>query len=142
MSYFKSLFSLENKVAIVTGAARGNGLAISEALLRSGSTVIMVDVLKKELKNTEREFLSKELSAFSFVADISKKEEIKKLAKYVKTKFGKLDILINNAGITISDSPLTYNEKDWDKTFKINLRKKFNAIKTLSKNKIIKIFQK
>ena len=50
MSYFKSLFSLENKVAIVTGAARGNGLAISEALLRSGSTVIMVDVLKKELK--------------------------------------------------------------------------------------------
>ena len=86
MSYFKSLFSLENKVAIVTGAARGNGLAISEALLRSGSTVIMVDVLKEELKKTEKEFLSKELSVFSFVADISKKEEIKKLVKYVKTK--------------------------------------------------------
>ena len=133
MSYFKSLFSLENKVAIVTGAARGNGLAISEALLRSGSTVIMVDVLKEELKKTEKEFLSKELSVFSFVADISKKEEIKKLVKYVKTKFGKLDILINNAGITISDSPLTYSEKDWDKTFKINLKTPFILSQECSK---------
>ena len=138
MSYFKSLFSLENKVAIVTGAARGNGLAISEALLRSGSTVIMVDVLKKELKKTEKEFLLKELSAFSFVADISKKEEIKKLVKYVKTKFGKLDILINNAGITISDSPLTYSEKDWDKTFKINLKTPFILSQECSKIMMIK----
>ena len=49
MSYLESLFSLDKKISVVTGAARGNGKSISEALLRSGSTVIMVDILKKDL---------------------------------------------------------------------------------------------
>ena len=49
MSYFESLFSLNDKISIVTGASRGNGKSIAEALLRSGSTVILIDILKKRI---------------------------------------------------------------------------------------------
>ena len=86
MSYLKSLFSLDNKISIVTGSARGNGKAIAEALLRSGSIVIMVDVLKKELLQTEKEFLSENLPAVSYVCDITKKDQILKLGKYIGKK--------------------------------------------------------
>tara|TARA_B100000408_G_C10287547_1_gene218801 strand:- start:446 stop:1225 length:780 start_codon:yes stop_codon:yes gene_type:complete len=125
MSYLKSLFSLDNKISIVTGSARGNGKAISEALLRSGSIVVMVDVLKKELLQTEKEFLSKNLPAASYVCDITKKDQILKLGKYIRKKFGMLDILVNNAGISISDSVLTYSEKNWEKTYQVNLKAPF-----------------
>ena len=51
--YLSKLFSVENKIAIVTGASRGNGKAISEGLLKAGATVILVDILEKELELTE-----------------------------------------------------------------------------------------
>ena len=59
MSYFESLFSLNNKISIVTGASRGNGKSIAEALLRAGSTVILIDISKKELSKTVKEFQNK-----------------------------------------------------------------------------------
>ena len=66
MSYLEKIFSLDNKVAIVTGAAKGNGKAISEALLNSGASVILVDIKKKELKQTVKSFL---VSRFYFFID-------------------------------------------------------------------------
>ena len=54
--YLSKLFSVENKIAIVTGASRGNGKAISEGLLKAGATVILVDILEKELELTEENF--------------------------------------------------------------------------------------
>ena len=99
MSYFKSLFSLNNKISIVTGASRGNGKSIAEALLRAGSTVILIDISKKELSKTVKEFQNENLKAFEFFCDITKKKERSELLKYIKKDFGKLDILVNNAGI-------------------------------------------
>ena len=76
MSYFESLFSLDNKISIVTVAARGNGKSIAEALLRSGSTVILIDVLKKELSKTVKKFQDEDLPAIEFYCDITKKKQI------------------------------------------------------------------
>ena len=82
MSYFESLFSLNNKISIVTGASRGNGKSIAEALLRAGSTVILIDISKKELSKTVKEFQNENLKAFEFFCDITKKKERSQLLKY------------------------------------------------------------
>ena len=125
MSYLESLFSLDGKISIVTGAARGNGKSISEALLRSGSTVILIDVLKKELLKTVKKFQDENLPAIEYYCDITKKKQISDLGKYIKKNFGRLDILVNNAGITLSDSSLDYSEKFWDKTNDVNIKAPF-----------------
>jgi len=138
MSYFKSLFSLNNKISIVTGASRGNGKSIAEALLRAGSTVILIDISKKELSKTVKEFQNENLKAFEFFCDITKKKERSELLKYIKKDFGKLDILVNNAGITLSESSLTYSEISWEKTYDVNLKAPFflsqECVKLMKKN--------
>jgi len=125
MSYLDSLFSLNGKVAIVTGAARGNGKSISSALLKSGASVILVDVLKNPLISTVKSFQQDNLEAFHFVCDITKKNQILKLKKFVQDNFGKIDILINNAGISISNTSINYSESSWDKTHAVNLKAPF-----------------
>ena len=83
MSYLESLFSLDNKISIVTGAAGGNGKSISEALLRSGSTVIMIDILKKELTKNVKKFQNENLPAIEYYCDITNKKQILELGKYI-----------------------------------------------------------
>ena len=87
--YLGKLFSVENKIAIVTGASRGNGKAISEGLLKAGATVILVDILEKELELTEENFKEQNLNAIKFKCDITSETEIQKLYQFVKTKFKK-----------------------------------------------------
>jgi NAD(P)-dependent dehydrogenase (short-subunit alcohol dehydrogenase family) len=125
MSYLESLFSLNNKISIVTGAAGGNGKSISEALLNSGSTVIMIDIAKNELSEIVKKFQNENLPAIEYYCDITKKKQILKLSKYIKKKFGKLDILVNNAGISLPDSSLDYSEELWEKTYEVNLKAPF-----------------
>jgi len=129
MPYLDDLFSLNNKVALVTGAARGNGKTISEALLRSGATVILVDILKKELTLTVKSFLNQNLDAFEFNCDITNTNQILKLCNFVKKKFGKLDILINNAGVSFPHTTIDYPDKLWEKTYQVNLKAPFNLSK-------------
>jgi len=125
MTYLDSLFSLNSKVAIVTGASRGNGKAISKALLHSGAIVIMVDILKNELLQTEKEFQAADLPCFRYYCDITRKDQIMKLGKYVMKNFGRLDILVNNAGISLPHPVLSYRDEDWEKTYKVNLKAPF-----------------
>ncbi len=133
MPYLDDLFSLNNKVALVTGAARGNGKTISEALLRSGATVILVDILKKELTLTVKSFLNQNLDAFEFNCDITNTNQILKLCNFVKKKFGKLDILINNAGVSFPHTTIDYPDKLWEKTYQVNLKAPFNLSKEFAK---------
>ena len=86
MSYLEKVFSLNDKVALVTGAAGGNGKTISEALLRSGATVILVDIKKKELTNAVKSFLKQGLDAFEFNCDITKSNQISKLLDFIIKK--------------------------------------------------------
>jgi len=132
-SYLDSLFSLHNKIAIVTGAARGNGKAISEALGKSGAKVILIDILEKELKNTEKNLQKKGIKVKGIVADITKEDEIKRIIKIVKRDFKKIDILVNNAGVTFPSNFINYSEKDWEKTFDVNLKSVFRISQELAK---------
>lgn len=119
-----SPFTCKNKIAVVTGAAQGIGLAIAEQLILSGAIVLLTDI-QHSLGQKHAETLGE--NAYYFPLDISKESEWLKLSDYIAKKFQRLDILVNNAGITgfdLSSSPHNPEEfclEDWRKVHQVNL---------------------
>lgn len=122
-----NMFSVEKKVAIVTGAARGNGFAIARGLLNAGAIVYFVDLLDKKinLKN-----------AFYFKIDINDMEALRKLTAEVIRKHGQIDILVNNAGISTPAPSEEYSMDNWDRTLNTNLRSSFFLSQLVAKEMI------
>jgi cyclopentanol dehydrogenase len=125
---------LENKVTIVTGSATGIGQAIAENFINEGAKVVFSDV------NGDDSLVSKFGDKAIFVkCDVSKSGEVENLINKTVEHFGKLDVLVNNAGIGGLGGILDVTDKDWDKTIGINLsgtmfgmRAAANAMKTKS----------
>lgn len=107
---------LENKVAIVTGAASGIGKAIADLFLKEGAKVIYADIVAKP-----KEINLEKGRSIYLKADVSKRSDIEKLIKSARTKFGKLDIMINNAGIGGSGGILEASLDDFKNTLGVNL---------------------
>ena len=125
MNYLETLFSLADRQALVTGAARGNGRAIAEGLLRAGAGVLLVDVSEAELDRTVCEFQSEGLDAVGERCDLSDEDQIEVLAAHVAAKQPDLSILVNNAGVTFPGSFMDYPLDRWDLTYRVNLRAPF-----------------
>ena len=121
MLYLDKLFSLQGKVAVVTGATRGLGQAIADALLRAGATVILVGSNRQRLDETAAAFSGEGLPAFGFRCDLSNPREIDGLVMYVTEQHQRIDVLVNNAGVTFSHEVLNYPDESWQKTFQVNL---------------------
>lgn len=117
---------LENKVAIVTGAASGIGLAIANTFILEGAKVVYADLNIGEVK------LDGEKAVF-VKCDVSKKEEVENLVNITIEKFGSLDIMVNNAGIGSLGSVLDTPYETWDKTIAVNLSGVFYGIHLASK---------
>ena len=116
---------LKNKVAIITGSASGFGKGIAKKFTEEGARVIMVDINSKLLKK-----ISKNYSQDYFVADVSKDSNFKLLAKYVKKNYHKLDIVVNNAGITHKPKPMEkVTENEFDNVFKVNAKSVYYCAK-------------
>ena len=92
---------LNNKVAIITGAASGFGKGIAKKFTDEGANLIMVDINSKLLKK-----VSKNLSQDHFVADVSKVSHFKSLLNYINKKYKNVDIMVNNAGTTHYPKPM------------------------------------
>lgn len=117
------LFKLDGKVAVVTGAARGLGRAMAEALAAAGADVALVDIIPTA--ETRKEIESFGRRAVEISADLSRKDAVSSIIQGCLEQLGRLDILVNNAGI-IRRAPLTeFSEKDWDDVLNINLRALF-----------------
>jgi len=100
---------LRNKVCIVTGAASGIGLEISEYFAKDGAKVVMCDINKEKLKVE-----SKRINTDFFKADLSKRQQCKKLVDFTLNKFSKVDILVNVAGIQTIAPIEEFSEDQWD----------------------------
>ena len=129
-----------NKIAIVTGGSRGIGRAIVESLARKGIKVI-ANYNKSEEKAIElKEKLAKEnIMIDIFKADVSKRTDVKDMIEYVIGKYGKIDVLVNNAGISQEKMFQDITDGDWDEIIKVNLYSAFcvtqETIKNMLKNK-------
>lgn len=126
----QKLFSLEGKVAVITGANTGLGRAMAVGLVDAGADVIGV------YNSTPPEFLDQFQSSksrfFPLRADLSDSGAVEAIIKHSVSEFGTVDILVNNAGIIRRDSALEFTEKDWDEVMNVNLKSLFFLSQTFA----------
>jgi NAD(P)-dependent dehydrogenase (short-subunit alcohol dehydrogenase family) len=126
---------VEGKVAIVTGAGStpgpgfGTGKAISVALAREGAKVLLVDLNPERAEDTKRLIEEEGGEAIVFRADCTKWRDCGNMVMAAVDAFGTVDILVNNLGLATFGTALDMLERDWDRTFDINLRTVFLASK-------------
>jgi len=114
-------FSLTGKVALVTGGARGLGLAFATAMVESGAAVVLADVLEDEGKAAAASLAEAGHSASFLKLDVSSEEAWVGAIDAVRQDHGRLDILVNNAGIGGGGTVLDTTLEDWNRTIAINL---------------------
>jgi len=132
MAYLENLFSLKGRVAVVTGGSRGIGKGIARGLLGAGARCLVTGVNQQRLAATVAEFNADGCEADSFLCELSERNQIDALVNYVKENFGRIDVLVNNAGFTESHDLADYSEEVWDKTISINLKAPFLLAKNLA----------
>lgn len=126
---------LENKKALVTGAARGIGKAIAVAYAKQGADVAFTDLkIDEEAEATVKELESYGVKAKAYASDASSFEAAEALVAEVIQDFGSVDILINNAGITRDNLLMRMTEFDWDLVIKVNLKSIFNLTKAIQRS--------
>ncbi|MFH1422903.1 MAG: 3-oxoacyl-[acyl-carrier-protein] reductase [Planctomycetota bacterium] len=125
--------NLENKVAIITGAGRGIGRETALALADAGAQIAAVDVQENTLKEVVSLITQKERKVKDYKCDVSNTENVQNVVDTVYKDFGKIDILINNAGITRDNLILRMSESDWDSVLGVNLKGAFNFTKSCAR---------
>ena len=120
------LFSLSGKVSMVTGGARGLGLGMSAGLARAGSRVVIVGRDKEQLAESAADLRSETGAEISFVPwDVSQVESLGELVTHVASCYGRLDVLVNNAGVQVRKPFLDITPADYDYVLGVNLRAVF-----------------
>lgn len=124
---------LDGKVALITGATRGIGKGIAEVFAKEGAQVAFTYAGSVDKAKELEESLGKLTTVKSYQSDASDYDAAQKLAADVIAEFGKIDILINNAGITRDNLMLRMSKEDWDTIIKVNLDSVFNLTKAVIK---------
>jgi 3-oxoacyl-[acyl-carrier protein] reductase len=121
---------LDNKVAIVTGAARGIGNAIALALADAGANIVITDLkIPESIQATIDRIQAGGKKCVVYQSDVTDANSVKTVVEKVIEEFGRIDILVNNAGITRDALLLRMSEEDWDMVINVNLRGTFNMTK-------------
>ncbi len=120
---------LENKVALITGAARGIGKAIALQYAAEGCNIAFTDLEANEASaETLQELQALGITAHFYASNAADFEAAHEVVKQVQADFGKIDILVNNAGITRDGLLMRMSEEQWDSVLNINLKSAFNYI--------------
>ena len=118
----KELFSLENKVALVTGGGRGIGKFIAIGLAEAGANIVIASRKMDNLQKTAKEIQKLGVKCLPVMCDIGVKEDIHKLIAATMKEFGTIDILVNNAGVTWGAPTLDFPLDKWEKIFDVNVK--------------------
>jgi NAD(P)-dependent dehydrogenase (short-subunit alcohol dehydrogenase family) len=110
-------FRLDGRVALVTGASRGIGHGVAQALARAGAKVV---VGGRSLEDVEA--LARDIDGVPTLLDVTSVESIRLAMNTIESRFGRLDILVNNAGLGANHSALDVTEADWDSLMDVNLK--------------------
>lgn len=118
-------FSLTGRVAIVTGATKGLGRGIAHGLAEAGAKLVVVSRNQKECDAVALELQEKGASSLAYAADLRNLASIQALVEAVVKQFGRIDILINNAGAAVTKPPEAMTEEEWDFVMDLNLKGAF-----------------
>ena len=124
---------LENKIALVTGAARGIGQAIALQLAADGADLALCDVKAEWLEDTAAKVKALGRRAESYAMDVANGAAVGEAVAKVLADFGRIDVLVNNAGITRDTLLMRMSEEDWDAVLDINLKGAFLVTKAVVK---------
>lgn len=113
---------LENKVAIITGGARGIGKATAEKFVKEGAKVAICDINLDSVNETVEEIKKTGAEIVGYKVDVTKTDEVKAMIDDVVAKYGRLDCIVNNAGITADNTLLRMTEEEFDRVININLK--------------------
>ncbi|MDT8859860.1 SDR family oxidoreductase [Alkalihalobacillus sp. MEB130] len=130
---------MDKRIVIVSGAGQGIGAAIAKEFGRNGDLVIVTDIDKEKANETASWISEKGGDAQSFICDVRKEDHIKEVVFQTERQFGKIDILINNAGLSKFTSPYDLTIEEWDDIQQTNVRSVFlfsrEAAKVMRKQK-------
>jgi len=125
--------TLAGKVAIVTGGTRGIGLAIARLLAEDGASVVVSGRDAARLEAAVKELESLGAPAMAVAADAAKREDADRLVEATRERFGRVDVLVNNAGITRDQLLVRMKDDDWDQVLDTNLRGVFLMTRAVGK---------
>ncbi|MCF8234350.1 MAG: 3-oxoacyl-[acyl-carrier-protein] reductase [Bacteroidales bacterium] len=128
---------LKNKTALITGAARGIGRAIALRFAGAGADVAFTDLNRDDnMISLEEELTKFGVNGRGYASDASSLKDCEETIAQITEDFGKIDVLINNAGITRDNLLLRMSEQDWDLIMKVNLKSVFNMTKSIQRQLI------
>ncbi len=127
-------FALDNKIAVVTGAGRGIGLAAARALAEAHATVILTDMNPDLLAKAVAELKADNLTAEGILLDVTRQADVDEVHASVTARRGRIDVLVNNAGIAISNHPAeTMADDVWSRVIDVNLNGGFRCCRAFGK---------
>ena len=124
---------LAGKVVLVTGGTRGIGLAVARSLADDGASVVVSGRDPGRLESAAKELEGLGASALAVAADAAKREDADRLVEAAKERFGRIDVLVNNAGITRDQLLVRMKDDDWDQVLDTNLRGVFLMTRAVGK---------
>ena len=131
-------FSLEGKVALVTGASYGIGYAIASAYAKSGAKIVFCDIKQEFVDKGMAAYTADGIDAKGYVCDVTNEEMVQEMVKKIEAEVGVIDILVNNAGISLIKQINDTTAEEYDKIMSVNARSYFlcsrEAIKLMLKN--------
>ena len=124
---------LDGKVAIVTGGSRGIGAEVAGRLAEDGAAVVVSGRDGDRLQRTVREWETQGRAVLGVVADAANREDCERLVTTTRQQFGRVDVLVNNAGVTHDQLLVRMTDEDWDRVIEVNLRSAFLMTRAVSK---------
>ncbi len=131
-----TLFDLTGQVVLVTGASRGFGRSIAGALAGAGSDLVLTSRTLKDVEAVAAELASTGRKVLPLQADVTQVEEVEEAVRRAVATLGRIDVLINNAGINIRKPALELTETDWDQTLDTNVKGCFRVAKAVGRHMV------
>jgi len=126
------MLRLQNKISLITGAAQGIGLATALKFAQEGAIVIVCDVHQGAIDETVQQCQALGAQAVGYVMDVTQREQVDSVVAQVKAQFGRIDVLVNNAGITQDARLVKMTLEQFDRVIDVNLRGVFHCTQAVA----------